>query len=275
MEQVVFTITEFANKAFVSTRTLRYYDKKGLLLPTKHNKSGYRMYKSEDLIQLQYILSLKFLGFSLDEIKLFLQTNSKGLQEVLEEQKIMMKDKRDHLNTIINAIEETKKLLQTNNYDYNSIVKVIQVVQMEQKPHWINKYMTTEQREYLRDLAKESYSAEDLQKLMNRGWTEDDHKAHIERYTFFRKELKRLVEQEIDPSTPEAQEVGRLLHDMNNRHSQEDRNIIQGMKKSWDKYNSNPDIRRPLIYEMSDEEKDIIKRVMTVFYKNKMVDEQR
>ncbi|QNU39640.1 MerR family transcriptional regulator [Geobacillus sp. 44B] len=65
-------MTEFARKASVSVRTLRYYDKLGLLVP-KHNQSGHRLYTDEDLIQLQYILSLKFLGFSLKKLKIFLK----------------------------------------------------------------------------------------------------------------------------------------------------------------------------------------------------------
>ena len=72
MDRNFYRITEFARKASVSVRTLRYYDKLGLLVP-KHNQSGHRLYTDEDLIQLQYILSLKFLGFSLKKLKIFLK----------------------------------------------------------------------------------------------------------------------------------------------------------------------------------------------------------
>jgi len=65
----------------VSIRTLRYYDKVGLLLPSLHTEAGYRLYSDEDLLSLQQILVLKFLGFSLEEIKVCLQTESKGLSE--------------------------------------------------------------------------------------------------------------------------------------------------------------------------------------------------
>lgn len=55
MDRNFYRITEFARKASVSVRTLRYYDKLGLLAP-KHNQLGHRLYTDEDLIQLQYIL---------------------------------------------------------------------------------------------------------------------------------------------------------------------------------------------------------------------------
>ncbi|MBN1040474.1 MerR family transcriptional regulator [Clostridium botulinum] len=154
MNQKLYSITEFANESSVSTRTLRYYDKKGLLIPSHYNKLGYRMYTNKDLIKLQYILALKFLGFSLSEIKLFLQTSSQKFEEVLSQQKMMMKDKKMQIETVISAIEETEKLLKANQYDYKSIIKVVQAVQMELKPTWMNKYLTTKQREYMRDLAK-------------------------------------------------------------------------------------------------------------------------
>ncbi len=47
----------FARKALVSVRTLRYYDKEGLLSPTEYSEAGYRLYSDEDLVNLQQINS--------------------------------------------------------------------------------------------------------------------------------------------------------------------------------------------------------------------------
>ena len=273
MNQELYSITEFANESSVSTRTLRYYDKKGLLIPSHYNKLGYRMYTNKDLIKLQYILALKFLGFSLSEIKLFIQTGPQKFEKVLSHQKMMMNDKKMQIETVINAIEETEKLFEANQYDYKSIVKVIQAVQMELKPTWMNKYLTTEQREFMRELAKKSYSKEALQKLAERGWTEENQKSLNERYALFRMELKKLVEQGADPASPKAQEVGQLLYDINNGYIQGNSDIQEGMRKSWENFNSISDDRKPSVYKIPDEEREFIKNVMTVFYKNKTVDE--
>src|SRR5438128_10142424 len=59
---------QFAQKADVSVRTLRYYDKVGLLSPSYYTEAGYRLYTDTDFSRLQQILALKFLGFSLREI---------------------------------------------------------------------------------------------------------------------------------------------------------------------------------------------------------------
>lgn len=229
------------------------------------------MYTNKDLIKLQYILALKFLGLSLSEIKAFIQTGPQEFEGVLSQQKKMMKDKKMQIETVITAIEETEKLLKTNQYDYKSISKVIQAVRMELKPTWMNKYLTTEQREYMRDLAKKSYSKEALQKLAERGWTEENQKSLNERYTLFRTELKKLVEQNADPASPGAQSVGQLLHDINNSYIQGDPDIREGMRKSWENFNSIPDNRKPLVYKILDEEREFIKNVMIIFYKNKAV----
>ena len=65
---IYYTSGEFARKANVTIRTLRFYDKQGILKPNKISSSGYRLYTDEDFGRLQKILSLKYLGFSLEEI---------------------------------------------------------------------------------------------------------------------------------------------------------------------------------------------------------------
>lgn len=162
--------------------------------------------------------------------------------------------------------------MQTNQYDYKSIEKAIQAMQMELKPTWMNKYLTTEQREYMRDLAKKSYSKEALQKLAERGWSEENQRSFNERYNFFRTELKKLVKQEANPESKESQVMGQLLYDINNVYIQGDSAIREGMKKSWENFNSIPDDRKPSIYKMSNEEREFIKNVMIIFYKGKEIE---
>src|SRR5436190_19846207 len=106
LDQHFYQSSQFAEKASVSVRTLRYYDKMGLLSPSQYSESGYRLYTDEDLLSLQNILALKFLGFSLDEIRVLLRTGPQRLEEVLAQQKAMLEEKRNQLTTVIQAIEE-------------------------------------------------------------------------------------------------------------------------------------------------------------------------
>lgn len=63
------TVGEVAKKIGVSVRTLQYYDKEGLLSPSAESEGGCRLYTDKDLVMLHQIISLKSLGFSLDDIK--------------------------------------------------------------------------------------------------------------------------------------------------------------------------------------------------------------
>ena len=60
---------QFARLAGVSLKTIRFYDKKNILKPSYVNPSGARFYTEEDFAKLQQILLLKYLGFSLEDIK--------------------------------------------------------------------------------------------------------------------------------------------------------------------------------------------------------------
>ena len=67
--QGFMTVGEAAKKMGVTVRTLQYYDKEGLLSPSAESEGGRRLYTDKDLVTLHQIISLKSLGFSLDDIK--------------------------------------------------------------------------------------------------------------------------------------------------------------------------------------------------------------
>ena len=75
----LYSSGQFAEKAGVSLRTIRYYDKKNILKPSYRTESGARYYSDQDFTRLQQILLWKYLGFSLDEIReMTLAANEKG-----------------------------------------------------------------------------------------------------------------------------------------------------------------------------------------------------
>lgn len=62
-------VGELAKRTGLTVRTLHHYDEIGLLRPSLHSDGGYRLYTAADVARLQQILSLRQLGFSLDEIR--------------------------------------------------------------------------------------------------------------------------------------------------------------------------------------------------------------
>jgi Hg(II)-responsive transcriptional regulator len=62
------SIGELADAAGVQVTTVRFYERKGLLLPPPRRASGYRMYGGDAVQRLRFIQEAKELGFSLHEI---------------------------------------------------------------------------------------------------------------------------------------------------------------------------------------------------------------
>src|SRR3954471_24366002 len=62
-------VGELAQRTGLTVRTLHHYDAIGLLKPSLHSEAGYRLYTAGDIARLQQALSLRQLGFSLDEVR--------------------------------------------------------------------------------------------------------------------------------------------------------------------------------------------------------------
>src|SRR5256885_13714858 len=61
-------VGELARRTGLTVRTLHHYDEIGLLRPSLHTGSGHRLYAAADVARLQQVVSLRQLGFSLEEI---------------------------------------------------------------------------------------------------------------------------------------------------------------------------------------------------------------
>ncbi len=62
------TIGKLAKRAGVSTDTIRFYERCGLIETAARSESNYRLYNEEDALRLRFIRRAKSLGFTLAEI---------------------------------------------------------------------------------------------------------------------------------------------------------------------------------------------------------------
>jgi len=114
-----YTIGELAEVAGVSTKTLRVYEKKGLLLPERNAENQYRMYTEKAVRKLEQIQLMKYLGFSLEQIEVFLSGNEgRGRDDMLRTQKRLLERKREQLDSVIACVE--KALLECGETDSDS-----------------------------------------------------------------------------------------------------------------------------------------------------------
>lgn len=143
-------IQEFAQRTGVTVRTLHHYDRLGLLRPGGRTASGYRLYGERELIRLQQIATLKFIGCSLKEIKAILSGPSSDLGETLKLQREALERKRRTLDKALRAVDRAqKRFAQTGRPDWNALQHIIEVIQMEQDKSWMLPYFTPAQQAVL------------------------------------------------------------------------------------------------------------------------------
>lgn len=134
MSGVIYTTGEFAKKAGVSVRTIRYYDKQGILKPSHMSESGYRLYTDGDFAKLQKILTLKYLGFSLDEIQEISMNDSDQdyVRRSLELQLGLVKKKIESLLMVEESLTEASRIIgRTGEVDWKTILHLIHLIDME------------------------------------------------------------------------------------------------------------------------------------------------
>lgn len=105
--RVTYTVGEAARLAGVSVRTLRHYDRIGLLSPADRSEAGYRRYAAADLERLHRILSFRELGISLDQIARLLDDPDADPGAHLREQERLLRDRIARLEQMLAAVHTT------------------------------------------------------------------------------------------------------------------------------------------------------------------------
>ncbi|CAM2953544.1 MerR family transcriptional regulator [Vibrio rarus] len=82
-------IKEFSVLVELSSHTLRYYEKIGLLKNVQRNSSGHRVYSSQDLRWVGFIKRLKETAMPLDEILQYAKLRDRGEDSVVERQALL------------------------------------------------------------------------------------------------------------------------------------------------------------------------------------------
>lgn len=120
--------------AHVSLRTIRFYDQKNLLKPSYVKPSGARFYTKEDFRQLQQILLLKYLGFSLDDIREMTIENSdqEMFRNALHLQKRLVQDRIEQMQMVADSIDTMTQVLdKEEEVDWSQMLELIHLTAME------------------------------------------------------------------------------------------------------------------------------------------------
>jgi DNA-binding transcriptional MerR regulator len=166
----MYRTLEFANLAGVTVRTLRYYDRLGLLRPQR-NGSGYRAYRERDLERLEQIVALKFLGMPLAEIQKLLDASPAGLPAALAMQRKALVEKRGMLDKAICATREAETVVAKGDAGRTEVLKrIIEVMEVENSNEWMKKYQSEAAQAKIE--ARKPLWNPEMQKEVSRQWTE-------------------------------------------------------------------------------------------------------
>ena len=151
--QGYMTAGAVAKKMGVTVRTLQHYDKEGLLSPSAMSEGGRRLYTDKDIIKLHQILSLKHLGFSLDDIRdrLIPLDNPTDVAQILSEQAAIVREKIASLTELLSKIEALKtEVLEMQSVDFKKYADIIINLEMKNSFYWLIKHFDGKTLDHIR-----------------------------------------------------------------------------------------------------------------------------
>lgn len=228
---------EFAKRAGVTVRTLHHYDRLGLLRPMSYTEAGYRLYSEKSFVRLQQIVTLKFIGFSLKEIKEILNRDSYDLADSLRVQKEILKAKRQQLDSAVKAIEKAERVLSSGEETgWEAFAKIVEVINMQENMDWVKKYYTKEQ----------------LEELASR-WNPEVQKKAEEDWNNLFKDIKEAKAQGEDPASDKSQSFVKRWDDLIEQFTGSNEGIRQSLTNLYsDQANWEGNFQKPWSDDVGD-----------------------
>jgi DNA-binding transcriptional MerR regulator len=236
-----YRASEFAELTGVTVRALHHYDRVGLLKPAGRSAAGYRLYGAGDFARLQQVLTLKFMGMPLGQIKEVLGRKELDLESVLRLQREVLESRRAELDAALRAVREAESVLSRGGGPaWDEFKKIVEVISMRHDTEWVKRYYTEEQ---LADLARRG-----TPEVLERGQSE------------WRKliaEVEEAAREGVDPASERAQGLAARWQGLIEEFTGGDLGILENLKRLYADETNWPDtFRKPY----SDESADFISR---------------
>ncbi|CAK8586046.1 MerR family transcriptional regulator [Priestia megaterium] len=98
----LFSIQQVASMTGLSTHTLRYYEKIGLIKNVQRAQTGYRQYTDVDLAWVQFLIRLRVTGMPMLKMKQFSDLRQKGDSTITARKELL----EEHYKDVLGKIEE-------------------------------------------------------------------------------------------------------------------------------------------------------------------------
>ena len=210
-------VGELARRTGLTVRTLHHYDEIGLLKPSLHTEAGYRLYTRADVARLQQVLSLRQLGFALEEVRDCLDRPGFAPLEVIHLHITRLREQIELQRKLCERLEALVEHFRTaEEVSADAFLYTIEVMTM------IENYYTPEQMESFRKRGEEAAAAgQDLARQGTADWN-----ALLAQY-------KAEMEKGTDPADPRLQELEKRRRALVSAFSGGDAAIEQNLKRLW------------------------------------------
>jgi DNA-binding transcriptional MerR regulator len=213
-------VGELARRTGLTIRTLHHYDEIGLLKPSMHTESGHRLYTAGDIAQLQQVISLRQLGFSLEEVGACLQRGDFSPLEVIRLHVQRLREQIEFQRKLCERLEALAQHFRANRgtpgaeeVSADEFLQTIEVMTM------VENYYTPEQLDYLKKRREEL--GDDVVKEGQAGWAQ--------LYDDFRAEMKKGT----DPADPKFKDFEKRRQALIAAFTGGDKGVEQSLTRLW------------------------------------------
>ncbi len=124
-----YTISEVAKILNITTNKIRFYEKKGLLLPIREKDNEYRKFNAQDIIRLQYILFYRAIGLTIRDIKSILDNDEKeNCLTHFNNQWELVNNEIHRLNVIRKSLENVIDTLYEETTEYKIDNEILDII---------------------------------------------------------------------------------------------------------------------------------------------------
>ena len=232
----LYQASEFARLTGVTVRALHHYDRLGLLKPQGRTAAGYRLYGERDFARLQQIVTLKFIGLPLKQIKSLLDRNALDIVTTLRLQREILGERRRQIDSAIEAIERAEGAIRRGHEpEAEALAKIIEVIEMQNNWDWVKKYYTEEQ---LAELA-----ARGTPEVLERGQRE---------WAILIKEVEQAIAEGVDPKSERAQALAARWNALIEEFTGGNPEILANLKRLYaDQANWPADAQKPFANDVA------------------------
>ncbi len=211
---VAMKVGTLAKKTGLTVRTLHYYEEIGLLTPARRTEAGHRLYGVDEVMRLQQILSLRQLGFPLEDIRECLEESAFSLEQVIDLHLSRLREQIALQQRLYQRLEAVAAHLQTaETLSVDTFIQTIKEMTM------FEKYYTPEQMAYLKERG-EALGEDRIKQA------EDDWKTLIE-------EVRAAQAEGLDPASEHVQALARRWKDLIEAFTGGDPGIYQSLKTMY------------------------------------------